>query len=605
MDGIRAALSGDDVHHDGSPLELPTVPLEHLDDYVENALEPILRSFAEVARQSRTAAKIATLKQLARHHLDMIAAAENIPLRRPSVGRLQYLKRQAADLGAVINLYLEVLAAPNMHEAQNYARQAQSHIDAMASRREVQNKIQSAVQEISSADFLDGGGIDLFRALSVRHGGLSVAELEHRGRTEFSELSGREPQVGTGLSYLTCDLFSEANFDRDRFKQVVKRTAQLSKVNAETLDSLAEDAALLSDLHEARLRAVQAWVRFQRTVSGRITTPALVREVLALYSELFEQVGIPVMGSVLLLSGQKTMPYAKMRIQNATAIADNLSKSPALNGLVEGLDINLRNATAHGHSYTVTEDSLCIRLKSYQGAMAFDVLTDKMMALMESFTAIQLVLDDELSSRGQDGHQVRDLELFGFSVSEVVRLLLTALDVTVHSTVDDDELWTIAIGKTERSKFTLAKVISNVLPSTAKTLVLQYERDAKVHRLTVEAPVLAGVSAHQLNDPVKFLQAAGSVRVDGAPVLDPPARRRFISHHLSKILLSGDIGIVGQLRDLRDATRAWSDPEVGDAINDTIRWLRGVPPRAGVQNYRHLLTRKLDDWARRGDFNLP
>ncbi|WP_152642579.1 hypothetical protein [Pseudarthrobacter chlorophenolicus] len=572
---------------------------------MENALNRFIKSFANVARQSRTGEQVAGLQQLVRHHLRMVAAAQNIHLRRPYVGQLQYLQEQVADLSTVVDCYLEALAAPNMHEAQSHAREAQNLIDAMDSRREVQSKIQSALREISSTDFLDGGGIDLFRALSARHDGLSVAELEDRGRSAFAQLCGRKPEVGTGLSYLIADVFSEAHLDRDRFRSVVQKTALLVANNAEAFDALSGQASLLEDLHEARLRAVQAWVRFQRTVAGRITTPALVKEVLSLYSELFEQVGIPVMGSLLLISGKKTMPYSKLRMQSATSIADSVSRDSVLNGLVEGLDNNLRNAASHGHSYHIAEDSLHIRLKSYQGTLAFDVLTDKTLALMESFTAIQLVLDDELSLRGENGHQVRDLELFGFSVSEIVRLLLTALDVIVHSTVDAGSMWTVTIGPTNRSKLTLAKVISNVLPSNVQTLVLEYDQQSQAHLLRVEVPALAGVSAAQLTDPVKFVQAARSVTVDGTAIFDVNARRRFISHHLMKGLQDGDLTKVAQFRDLRNAAHQWYDPEVDGAINDAIRWLRGVQPEGGLQNYRHRLIRKLENWGQKGDFNLP
>ncbi|MET3718353.1 hypothetical protein [Arthrobacter sp. UYEF21] len=605
VDGIRASIADDAVREPAPRLGVPTVTLDQLDNYLENALEPVLRSFSKVARRSTTAQEIATLTQLVRRQLDMLAAAATIPRKRPDIERMKYLKDQIDDFGHLINRYLDALAAPSMHEAQRHARQAQSHIDGMTSRRTVQNRINAALGEVSSADLLDAGGIDLFRALSVRHDGLSVAELEQRGSTEFSHLSGRKPEVGTGLSYLMCDLISESNFDRDRFRTVVQETAQLCKSKCETLDSLAGDAVLLSDLHEAKLRAVQAWVRFQRTVAGRITTPSLVREVVALYSEVFEQVGIPIMGSLLLLSGQKTMPYAKLRTQNATGIADIVSKTPALSGLVHGLDNNLRNATSHGHSYTVNEDSISIKLKSHQGILTFADLTDKLMTLIESFTAIQLVMDDEVSSRGQDGHQVRDLELYGFSTSAVVRLLLTALDVTVHSIADDAAIWQITIGDTDRSKFTLAKVICNALPSSVDTLILRYELNADVHVLTVAVPALRAVSAQQLSDPLKFLQAAGSVQVDGIPVLDTPGRRRVIARHLSKVLAADDIGEVGRLRTLRAAAQTWSDTEVVEAIQGAIRWLRGVPPQAGDQNYRLVLTGVLDEWNRAGDLDLP
>lgn len=605
VDGIRTALSTHEADLAKSSPESLTVTGQQLNDYVENALDLIIKSFASVARPSRTDDQIIALQQRVLYHQRVVAAAQNIPLRRPDVERMQYLQRQVADLWKVIDHYLEAVAAPNMHEAQDHARQAQNLIDTMDLRRGVQTKIHSALREISSPDFLDGGGLDLFRALIARHDGASVAELEDRGRTAFEQLSGRDAEVGTGLTYLMADMFSEAHLDRDRFRSVVQRTALLVKDNAVELEMLAGEVSLLEDLREARLRAVQAWVRFQRTVAGRITTPALVREVVSLYGELFEQVGIPVMGALLLVSGKKTMPYGKLRLQSATSIADSVSKDAVLNGLIKGLDNNLRNATAHGHSYTVTEDALHIRLKSYQGTMDFDVLTDKTLALMESFTAIQLVLDNELSLRGEDDHQVRDLELFGFSTSEIVRLLLAALDVTVHSAVDASSMWTVEISDTNRSKFTLAKVISNVLPPTVETLILKYDENGQVHLLEVQVPVLASVSAAQLADPLKFFQAAGAVQLDEVPIFDRDTRRRFISHHLLEVLQDGDHTKVAKLRDLRKAARPWSDPEVNDAINEAIRWLRGVPPKVGLGNYRQRLISKLEDWGKKGNFNLP
>lgn len=554
-----------------------------------DALGPIAKSPLDTGAQTVLVRAIDSLTVLE-------STLRDLKRLRPYLAWYKTFNQVASELRSMTTAYLDALCASDLAAATNLAQRAQGHIDtsaALISQLEVDESRVTAFGPLQ-----DGGDLvdKVLSSLSSSRPGLNVVQLDQAGKQTVGPLVNRGIADGHGLSYLVLELVARVFFDPERFEDVLHGCSRLFD-DPSIVARIATDARSLTDLATAKTRLFDAFSVFEQTLASAKTEELVFRRLIRLYSELFEEVGVPVFSWYLLLSGQKQQPYSKLASSDSTDLARAVLSSPSIASFFMGANGAIRTAASHGRSYQVRDDEVVFELRSYGASIPMESIIDICLSFMESLCATTWVLDNELSNLGIEDHLPSDPSSVGVSIPSVVAHMLRSRGIEVISFDADEHRWEFDLRSPNHSLFTTGSAISTQLPDSVRELrLVDNQLDEGNIRMPIERTADYFARAAELNgtDRMRALIAyMDSATLDGRTPLTEDDLRFCVGVVGRLLLAQQDISMIGHLRFYAAIARRERMSAVATIANTVLAdWRLPSGPR------RQKLLNDLADWVR-------
>jgi hypothetical protein len=398
---------------------------------------------------------------------------DQLPL-RPSVALHGVTSRCLGLLAKLWPTYAQALAAPSLHQSQEFGRMGQRIIDQVVAQLndyEELLKASKAYEDLSVSDFLDRA----LAALEASHPGLSLIDLGTIGHQAAVELTGVPTDPGSGVHFLLLDTVASIHLDAERFRKVIAATAQFC-FEAPNLGAVAGQEGALESLSTISRRLHEALSSFEAMLLRESDSETLLRRTIKLFGEVYEDVGGPLFAWYNLLGNLKQQPYLKLIQQNdVTKLAQNLVVNPDTQSFLEDAHPHLRHAAQHGSSYSLDGDSVSFLLRSYQEQWTRGQVVDAVFKLLESLAAMSWSLTSALE---QHGHVIpmseQDrayLRLTPFRLATLWlqdRTALTSAEETSNS-------WIFSLESNVKDVFSFALVLAGGAPETISKVGVRSE----------------------------------------------------------------------------------------------------------------------------------
>lgn len=541
---------------------------------VNSAFFGTLEALGIAAKPGRTKDALPTLKLQLRNLLATRDRLASYDARRPHVAQLSMLRRTIHHVEQMARCYLHALAAPTPWEAKKYGQEAQTHIDAAGAVLEETALSNRAAALISSTPKLGHTFASVLSALAELHPKQSLTELELKGQEQYRQISGREGGTGTGVSYLALQLVADVHLSPQRFKQVIRGTAEVLASGQRELVAQLTNGKVVRDLLAAKQRGLEGHAQLTLMLSADLDGEAMFRQMLRLYWVLYEEVGIPIMAIMLKVCGVER-DYDNLTADDAGTLAKRVGANAALKPLFYGLDKNYRNAASHGHTFRLEEDMAVFELRSYAESVLVEVVIDACYSLMESIYGIQLVLDAEISNLGLEGHQLQHLGPFQPSDLDTANALIRAMGYDAQLSRFTGTVWTLDVGSEVESLTGLAKSVSTLAPGYVDTLEIRQIARTDYRQFRMPLAAIRAFGAIDGADPIKeFVDLVFDWHQNDEPFLDRRRLRCAIASVAIRALVNDDLSSIPLLRRLHDRAGAAKDAEATVATSKTIRALR-------------------------------
>jgi len=446
-------------------------------DEMLQSLSGALSDPTSTSSRRRLARAICALRERERY-------LNSVETRRPFVAFLNALREVLADFDQMSSAYIEAATASTMGDAQTYAARAQSHIDAASAKIDQLNRDQRVADAFGSLTDDE----DLFdksvEAVDLKFPGLGIVNADSAGLLQVKSLLEQPVAGGTGTAYIVAKMVADVYLDSARLDNAIRSASRLL-VNIDTSLPLFSSRAALDDLATAKTGLYEAIKIFSLTIESSQTDEAVVRRLVRLYADVFEEVGLPLFGWYLLMTETRSQAYEKLRLENSTSLAKSILANADLLEVFAGADKNLRTAASHGKSFTVEKDQMVFNLKSFNGTIGLDVLLDTMLAFFESLIAAQVVLDNQLSNLGISGNNPADLSAIGINLASVFAEVLRSQGNVVKKVESSNGEWTFELTARSSSSVTLASVLASAeIPKLSSVVII--DLSAAVGNLEIE-----------------------------------------------------------------------------------------------------------------------
>ncbi|WP_327017621.1 hypothetical protein [Cryobacterium sp. MP_3.1] len=549
---------------------------------VEAAVEEVAKAFKLFVDRMENRDVVEQLAAAVAHLLGLSQAVSSLPARRPSIP-IHGATVAALERGVQFwSDYREALTAATIHEAQRLGGRGQAHLDSVA------DAYSGHLRAHGAAEGFDGdSGISLFqrvfRGIEHNYPGVSILEIDERGRAEVAKFAGVDVASGMGAEFLVLDTVAAAHLDGHRLRRVLAESARFCS-NAPLLVSVAESEGVLDGLAASRRRLAEALNAFESVMLSETNGETIFRRLMRLHAEVYEEVAGPLFALYLLLAGAKSRPYLKLILDGATLSSDALKRVPQLDEWFLGRDNFLRNAAQHGGGFRVDGDNVVFTLKTYQGTHSALEVVDMILANLESLSAASWALRNALEVAGiaiplSDS----DADYLGLSGIELSRVMLEhhGLEVEVLSR---NEHWGFQVSGSEVKPFNLALVIAmSEAASQIQTVTIGLDGSKgdtmelsldSYREFAANAGKLQGASAIQ-----GIVELRHACKVGGHGMLTSNDLM-FAVAHAGAFLLAGNTNLIGLLRRAQKLANEYNFLDVQTLVSEVFTEFRGNEPRA-------------------------
>ncbi|MDN3905782.1 hypothetical protein [Arthrobacter sp. YD2] len=541
---------------------------------VESVFSGTLKALEAAAQSPPAQQSIHSLKSQLKKLAETRDRLDSYEERRPHIAQLSMLRRTMHHTEQMTRAYLQAFAAPTPWEAKALGSTAQTHIDAAAAVMADATLHNRAVELMASATELNQTFPSVLSALEVLHPGQTLTELESKGQSRYLQVSGGSATAGTGLSYLIFQLLADAHLSPERFSRVIRGTTTLLAARHQVLaDHLAKDN-VVRDLHAAKQRALEGHAQANLMLSMDLDDEAVFRQMLKLYWVMFEEVGIPIMATMLKISGVDRS-YDSLMTDDAGELARRIASNKSLNPLFYGLNKNFRNAASHGHTFRLERDLAVFELRTFTEKIPVEVVIDACFSLMESVYGIQLALDTEISKLGVEGHQLKHAGPFQPDDLDIAAVIIRGMGIDIKESEFRQATWVLKAEGEIRSLTGLAKTMSKIAPGHIESLDIGDTKAGIDRRLCMPVKAISCFRAKDGEELIKDLVALMlDWRENDGSFLVGPRLRCAIGSIGVLALQRDDVYAIPLLRRLRTKADGSNDLEASEAINRVIRAIR-------------------------------
>lgn len=481
--------------------------------------------------------------------------AARTPLHRPNITLIRATVATLDRLAEAWQVWRKALIASTMPEAQQLAKSAQLLLDSAGSHlvdyRTALDSI-AAYEDSSEPDFLKR----LLRVLSLANPNLSFTDLEEEGASVASKELALPIGTGKGIDFLILTGIAKAHFDPERFATVLKETATFCLKSEKLLETSRSPGAIegLASTQRSILESLKAYESILRTETNHKT---LLRRIISLYGEIFEDVAAPLFAWYCLLAGLKTKSYAQLMSLNATELSSTLLSSSVTSSWLVGAKNYLRNAAGHGRtSYSISDDTVSFKLNSFSETVPIDEILDNIFVFFESLAALSWALTNALELAGIDlPLSEEDTEYAGIAAFEMSCFYLEHSGEFIHSAENRGEIWEIVLGEGTVSATHLALSLA-MQRQTGASVIIVRRRDTTDAQLTIRKSLFTEVADQNTDGtrPDELLLKILLLRSESTSEEKPVVTRQNLRYAIGvfgQFLLSSNNTYVRHIRSVR------------------------------------------------------
>lgn len=453
-----------------------------LDNVISPLLNELVKGIRLFASTDGSPASVERLADLLLRVNSLRFQVARTPMLRPS---LALTRATRSTLDRFYELWLaweKVLGAPTIEEVQRLQSVGLSLLNSTGA-----TLIEYSATANAVAVYEDYAEPNLLKrtlsALQLAHPELSFGEFAAEGSRMATEQLGLPVRPSMGAQYLALLGIAEVHFDPERFKSVLKESANFCFENPKLVEvSLCPGA--LPGLSAAQRSMVESLKALEAIVQIEGNEHSIFRRIFSFYGEVYEDVAAPIFAWYCRLADLKSMPYEKLIGLNATDLAAKLESSETTAGWFEGTDAYLRNADGHGRkTYSIDGDLVTFHLKSFRGTLSIAEVLDKFYSLFESLAAVSWALSNALEQAGIDIPVTEnDVEYLGISAFDISCVWLEQHGETLVEARTVDGSWELQLGPGN-------SVVSDIALRLAQVQSGEF-RQMRIHRLSTEDPLL-------------------------------------------------------------------------------------------------------------------
>jgi len=492
-----------------------------------------------------------------------------LPARRPTVSRRNATIHALDALALAWESYRRAVTTPDPLVAQYAAREAQLLLDRSFDEyaRLAENMAAMAAYDATSSPLFER----TMNVLSVSEPGLGVLELARREASTASARLGMPIDLAHGLQYSLLEIVGSTVFDEEIFHRKLAGAADLCK-GSTVMASVASQPRAVESLARGVGALYVALQEFELLIPHARTDGDIARRIMRLYTDVFEEIGLPLFVWYLLLTGSKSAPFEKLIKENATTLERRASElfpdvfSPAMGFL--------RNAAQHGHSYTFEAGYFHFSLNTFSEPVPLDAVVDELYAFLESMAAANFALTSTLSTHGiKVDLASSDLERLGVTPKVSAELWLADKGMEPVITGFGDSGWSVQLKKGSEC-FAVAAVLAcnDSVPSPLRVVSDPAAPELSVPRQSIRRAFGDREAAH---DGLALCKLRREAVRDGQPLTERTEVAFLVAVHGSK-LLDGDVASARLVREAaRLAEGLWFESELKSLVSEIFRASRG------------------------------
>ncbi|GHH81607.1 hypothetical protein GCM10018781_64620 [Kitasatospora indigofera] len=519
--------------------------------------------------------------------------------RRPQLAQVDLACQAVDSMEQILRTLLEALSSPSPLAAQTCAVAAQRRLDVLAELTEEAAWMSRTALKFDGAESVEDVVNVLFAQGFEFYGASDLYGLNAAGLEELEGVLGARAPGASGLMFALHGVFARTMFDRRRFNDLVGQAHALLTAHADGVLALVADSVFEDDLRAGLLEVFDSCTQISMVLRQSHIPRHAGRALLDVAASLLEGPGRVLASMIMLASGRKSRPYAKLRHDDATAIVRAAQQDPELADLFQGLDCDLRNAQAHA-SARYEDDRLVMDLRSTSRAIPWDEVLDGTLQAQEALLAWQVALTAMLAGHGISGYGTLDLhQLCGFAGQRrMIAILLEGMGCRDVLVTPGPSHWQIDAGTAARSGPIflggLVTAMLRFLPGTADTLSLTVRLPDGPHSLGGPLEPWRDFTSHP-SDSNEYV--TGMIRAslmwthNGKPYLPGDVLRRWAAQQALEAADRPLPARVRRMRELKALAAVAEDAPLHGALAAAIRAVRlGQPDKADQVFFDNLKT---------------
>lgn len=515
--------------------------------------------------------------------------------------RLAQLMAEAAVV--MVQRYLDALMAATPVGAQTSAEEAQRALDdlgdlagELADWLERQAKVSEAATVQESLWVLVADSMEVV-------GAESLLPMARNNQERLLLHLGVEPELDVSIDYGISSAFADIFLSPESFQTKLKVAFELLTSDAPSLDAMLRDTVFQSDLARLQLEIFDSGVACQRAIADALHSRQEARAIVELNASLVESAGL-VLGLPLLTAvGQKSAPYATLRLGDASDHVRKAQDNRQVSTLFAGLDHHLRTAQAH-RAVSYGDKSLTTDLKSGSRDYAYDALIDSTFEAVESVLASLAALKLASAVRGIEVAAESGLESLGFSPADIAEFTFGAFGFPDCVVAVESNCLHVELGTDSMMGVTIAVgAMLAAVPAGAFTALRVVLTDGTEWFCQMDAYAAFRVASDDFEKQVALMRVqAGWRTAEGTSWLTAQVVRKWAATQVTETMSLETPERFKRLRLLRAFVEEVGEPDVAVVIRGFVGWARldllgqqgGEPERQALSQIVEWATRKVE-----------
>lgn len=510
--------------------------------------------------------------------IELRAMVEGSRARRPLRALITVLRKLVGEQESMIDTYLAALLAATPLQAQNNSAAAERHLKRAVELADQANTITEMLNALTGEQRVAQGRPGLLTLALRAYEVPDLMALDTAGRDEFQEVTSSRGGVGSGILFATSRVLAHTVFDPDQFRDVLRRSYAVFHANPTVLRQLAKTPSFEDDFQRAICELFDGSMETAHAVDNATHSRQVGRALLGLASSLVEGPGQVVATALLLACGRKSAAYKNLRHANATELVAAVQREPALRGLLDGLDNDLRTGRAHA-LVRYEDEGAVIERKSRTRIVPWIDVIDGVFQGYESVYACQLALLQALGELGFTGFAVDGLwRTLGITAEQMTTNSLETMGCRDITLTAEAKRWHIEFRTGPNTSVrTLITVLQPYVPGDVDELVLTAHHEDGTHIMAGPlTPWRACAATPENSDAqlIAYLRAQLTWTYDDAPWLPTHLVRRWTAGQAAATLEAAPAAAIAHLRSLRELAVLAGDDELDWALSGVIRHKR-------------------------------
>jgi len=486
--------------------------------------------------------------------------------------RLAQLMAEAAV--AMVERYLDALMATTPVDAQANAEEAQRALDDLGDLAgELAGWLERQVKLSEAATVQESLWVLVADSMEVV-GAESLLPMARNNQERLLLHLGVEPELDVCIDYGISSAFADIFLSPESFQTKVKVAFDLLS-DAPLLDAMLRDAAFQGDLARLQIEIFDSGVACQRAIAGALHLRQEARAIVELNASLVESAGL-VLGLPLLTAvGQKSAPYATLRLGDASDHLRKAQHNDELSALFAGLDCHLRTAQAH-RAVSYGDESLTTDLKSGSRDYAYEALIDSTFEAVESVLAGLAALKLASAVRGIDVAAESGLESLGFSPADIAEFTFGAFGFPDRVVAVEADCLHIELGTHSMTGVTVAVgAMLAAVPEGSFAALRVVLADGSEWHCQMDAYAAFRTASDDFEKQVALMRVqAGWRTAEGTSWLTTPVVQKWAATQATETMDLETVERFKRLRMLRACAEDVGESDVAAAIRGFVGWAR-------------------------------